>query len=212
MPFVIKGFLLGLAIAAPVGPATLLCINGAVMLGFWQGLFIGLGPSFAIGILGIIAGFGCTFLTTFMEHYGFIFNLCGAVILFVLGIQTILKKPVPQAAEHALVAKKMSAILPPFLLTLINPMTVIVFLSLYTGFGLSTTCSLASSAGFAAGVFLGAFAWFTLLAFVIAKLRRFMNYNKIVLLNRGSGILLLFFACMSLYQAIKIFLTSWYQY
>jgi threonine/homoserine/homoserine lactone efflux protein len=50
-----KGFLLGLSVAAPVGPIGLLCIRRSLALGSRYGLVTGLGAATADAFYGVIA-------------------------------------------------------------------------------------------------------------------------------------------------------------
>lgn len=63
-----KGLIIGFAIAAPVGPIGVLCIQRSLHDGFKIGLMTGLGAAFADGIYGMIAGFGLTGISSLL-HY-----------------------------------------------------------------------------------------------------------------------------------------------
>lgn len=52
----IKGLIIGFAIAAPVGPIGVLCIQRSLHDGFKIGLMTGLGAALADGTYGLIAG------------------------------------------------------------------------------------------------------------------------------------------------------------
>ncbi|MFZ1681327.1 MAG: LysE family transporter, partial [Rhizobiaceae bacterium] len=53
-----KGLLLGLAIAAPLGPIGALCINRTLERGFFAGVAGGLGTALADGVYALAAGAG----------------------------------------------------------------------------------------------------------------------------------------------------------
>ena len=53
----LRGLLLGLAIAAPVGPIGVLCIRQTLTFGWLKGFISGLGAATADGMYGCIAGF-----------------------------------------------------------------------------------------------------------------------------------------------------------
>lgn len=59
----LKGMLIGLAIAAPVGPTGLLCIQRTLTRGRWSGILSGLGVASADALYGCIAGFGLASLS-----------------------------------------------------------------------------------------------------------------------------------------------------
>ena len=57
-----RAFLIGLSIAAPVGPIGALCIRRTLTDGRLPGLLTGLGAATADGCYGAIAGFGLTII------------------------------------------------------------------------------------------------------------------------------------------------------
>lgn len=62
----IKGFVIGFSIAAPVGPIGILCIQRTLSGGGVQGLVTGLGAATADALYGFIAAFGLTFISNFL--------------------------------------------------------------------------------------------------------------------------------------------------
>ena len=66
--FFIRGLLIGLSIAATVGPMSVLCIQRTLNKGQLYGLVSGLGIATADGVYGSIAAFGLTLITNFLIH------------------------------------------------------------------------------------------------------------------------------------------------
>src|SRR6266849_1542996 len=56
--FFLKGIVVGIVIAVPVGPVGVMCIRRTVFEGRLAGLVSGLGAATADAIFGVIAGFG----------------------------------------------------------------------------------------------------------------------------------------------------------
>ena len=83
----IKGLIIGFAIAAPVGPIGVLCIQRSLHNGFKIGLMTGLGAAFADGSYGLIAGFGLTALSSLLINHQFLIRLVGGLFLIYLGIK-----------------------------------------------------------------------------------------------------------------------------
>ncbi len=52
------GIIVGILIAAPVGPVNVLCIQRAIERGFWGGIAAGLGSVMGDGLIALCAGFG----------------------------------------------------------------------------------------------------------------------------------------------------------
>jgi len=82
-----KGVLIGLAIAAPVGPIGLLCIQRTLNNGRMSGLVSGLGAATADAIYGFIAAFGLTLISAFLLKQQAWLAGIGGVYLCYLGVQ-----------------------------------------------------------------------------------------------------------------------------
>jgi len=87
--FLLKGLLIGFAVAAAVGPIAILCIQRTIAHGFMAGLLVGLGAAVADGCYGAIAGAGLVSLSSLLLQYKNIISMLGALFLFWLAIKTI---------------------------------------------------------------------------------------------------------------------------
>ena len=70
----VKGFIIGISIAAPVGPIGVLCIQRTLTGGYIHGLVTGLGAATADAVYGFIAAFGLTFISNFLVQQHNYFN------------------------------------------------------------------------------------------------------------------------------------------
>ena len=59
----LKGMLVGMIIAVPVGPVGVLCIRRTIFHGRLAGFLSGIGAATADAVFGIIAGFGLTVIS-----------------------------------------------------------------------------------------------------------------------------------------------------
>ncbi len=69
----LRGMLIGLAIAAPVGPIGILCIRRTLAYGRLSGLLSGLGAATADAIYGCIAAFGLTLISSWFVDFTDVF-------------------------------------------------------------------------------------------------------------------------------------------
>ena len=77
----VKGILMGLAIAAPVGPIALLCIRRTLASGRWVGLISGLGAATADGFYGTVAAFGLSAVSDLLAAQSFYLQVAGGLFL-----------------------------------------------------------------------------------------------------------------------------------
>ena len=89
----IKGFIIGISIAAPVGPIGILCIQRTITYGKLNGLATGLGAASADAVYGFIAAFGLTFISNFLVAQQTWFRIIGGGFLIYLGIRAYLSTP-----------------------------------------------------------------------------------------------------------------------
>lgn len=134
--YLIKGLIIGFAIAAPVGPIGVLCIWRSLVQGRLYGLVSGLGAATADAIYGFIAGFGLTVISNFLLGQKFWLQIIGGCFLCYLGIQTLRSKPAenPANVQGESLLKTYTSIL---FLTITNPMTILSFVGIFAGLGLS---------------------------------------------------------------------------
>jgi threonine/homoserine/homoserine lactone efflux protein len=191
--FLLKGLFIGFSIAAPVGPIGLLCIRRTLAEGRTFGLVSGLGAATADAIYGCIAGFGLTFISTFLISQQVWFRVIGGLFLCYLGLKAFLSRPVEQMAS----AKRnglMGAYASTFFLTLTNPMTILSFAAIFAGLGVASTSGNYVSAGvLVLGVFSGSAFWWLLLSGGVSFFQAKFNLRELKWVNRISGILILLF-------------------
>lgn len=195
--FLTKGLLIGVSIAAPVGPIGLLCIRRSLEQGRVAGLATGLGAATADAAYGCIAGFGLTAISGFLlEHVSWL-RLAGGVALCYLGAHTFLAPP-PQREAHLKAGGLLSAYFSTLALTLANPMTILSFVALFAGFGLVATPSYPAAATLVAGVFVGSGLWWLFLSASVASMRGRLSGTRLRSINRASGAAIVAFGLYAL--------------
>ena len=200
--FFLRGFVIGFSIAAPVGPIGVLCIRRTLAEGRASGLVSGLGAATADAIYGCIAGFGLTFISTFLVSQQAWLHLVGGVFLCYLGLKTLFAKPAEGAAldrANGLVAAYAST----FFLTITNPMTIISFAAIFAGLGLATTSGSYVSAGLlVSGVFIGSALWWLILSGGVGLFREKFKPKGLQWVNRISGAIITGFGLFALLSLI----------
>jgi len=194
-----KGLLIGLSIAAPVGPIGVLCIRRTLAQGRGFGIVSGLGAATADAVYGCIAAFGLTVVTGFLTGQQFWFQVIGGLFLCYLGVRTLGSRPAEQAAAER-GERYVQAYGSTLLLTLTNPMTILSFAAIFAGLGLSSTEQSGGSSALliVLGVLLGSACWWFLLCGIVGTVRRRLGSNALLWVNRISGLIVLGFGVASL--------------
>jgi threonine/homoserine/homoserine lactone efflux protein len=196
--FFIRGLLIGLSIAAAVGPISILCIQRTLECGRLYGLVSGLGAATADACYGSIAAFGLTVIATFLLNQHVWIRLLGGIFLLYLGIKTFVARP----AERAAVAQAHTfsgAYLSTLLLTLTNPTTILSFMAIFAGLGVGAAAkSYLAATIIVGGVFLGSALWWVILTGAVSLLRTRFTPRWLLWMNRGSGVVITLFALIAL--------------
>lgn len=209
-PFTLRGFALGLAIAAPVGPIGVLCIRRTLADGRLTGFVTGLGAATADAFYGAVAAFGVGLVPLLLSGARLWIHLLGAVFIAWLGVRTMLAKPTlpikpgaasgegaPAEARHGW--RLASAWLTTLGLTLTNPTTILSFAAVFAGIGLASVgAPVAIASATVVGVFLGSALWWLILSFGVSLARSRLTAGAMRWVNRISGVTLLGFAAYAL--------------
>jgi threonine/homoserine/homoserine lactone efflux protein len=196
--FLFKGIALGFSIAAPIGPIGILCVRRTLTQGRTFGLVSGLGAATADALYGMVAGFGLTFISSLLISQRLWLNLIGGAFLCYLGVRTFLAQPAGQAASTQRVGL-LSAYASTLLLTLTNPMTIILFAAIFAGLGIvNTTGGYLASVLLVAGVFLGSALWWVVLTGGASVILAKFSTEHWRWINRISGIVLVGFGFIAL--------------
>lgn len=195
---VLKGIVIGFSIAAPVGPIGVLCIRNTLAGGRLYGLTSGMGAATADALYGSIAGFGLTALSDLLVSQRGLLGVAGGVFLCYLGIRTLMSAPTEKPAPG--IKKSLwGTYASTFLLTLLNPMTILSFAAVFAGLGFAgQDGSLLPAALLVAGVFIGSSLWWLTLSGAVGILRDRINPRRLRGVNIFSGLIILSFGLAAL--------------
>jgi threonine/homoserine/homoserine lactone efflux protein len=198
-----RGALLGFAIAAPVGPIGLLCIQRTLNRGNWHGLVSGLGAATADAFYGCVAALGLTLVSTFLTNQRVALALIGGLFLCYLGVRTFLTPPATQAANLAQ-RGLWSSYGSTLFLTLTNPLTIFAFFGIFAALKLVNNGSdYGATLALVAGVFCGSAAWWLLLSTMVALLRQRFNATALQWVNRIAGVIVVGFGLVTLLGLLR---------
>jgi len=197
--FFFKGLVIGISIAAPVGPIGILCVQRTLAAGQLHGLVSGLGAATADAFYGMIAGFGLTFISSFMVEQQMWFRLIGGAFLLYLGIKAFLSTPSTGPGAATKTPGRARAYGSTLFLTLTNPMTILSFAAIFAGFGLVRTgADYLSASLLVLGVFLGSALWWLILSGIAGMLRRKMGHGLLRWVNIIAGLVITSFGLFSI--------------
>ena len=200
-----KGVLLGLSIAAPVGPIGVLTIRRTIGDGFRMGFATGLGAATADATYGMVAAFGLTAIMSVLTEHDDAIRLVGGVMLLAIGLRGILQGwsagPVEVTAAGRVLTPA-GSYAQTVGLTLANPMTIIAFIGMFAGVGISSSgADVATALALVVGVAIGSAAWWLFLTLLVSRIRHRLSPDAIRLINLGSSAIIVAFGMAALLAA-----------
>jgi threonine/homoserine/homoserine lactone efflux protein len=187
--FLLKGIVVGVVIAVPVGPVGVMCVRRTIFASRLAGLISGIGAATGDAMFGLIAAFGLSFISDLLIGYQQEFRIAGGAYLIWVGGSALLGPPeiAPRARRRA----ELHDFVSTFALTLSNPITILAFLGIFSAIGLSgETATLDRAAILVFGVWLGSLLWWLGLSFGLGSLSGSFGAAHLHWINRVSGTIL----------------------
>ncbi len=200
MMFFLKGVIVGLSIAAPVGPIGILCIRRTLANGRAAGFVSGLGAATADAMYSAAAGLGLTVVASVLVGGQQWLRLVGGFFLLYLGIRTWRSAGQGGALSNAPDAPRglLGAYASTLAFTLTNPMTILSFAAIFAGLGVASGARYASAAALVAGVFCGSALWWLSLSTSVGALRDHLSTSGVQWVSRASGAIIAGFGVQAL--------------
>jgi threonine/homoserine/homoserine lactone efflux protein len=187
-----QSLLIGLSIAAPVGPIGLLTIQRTLQFGSAAGLATGLGAAAADAVYGAVGAYGVTTLIQALTAARLPLAIGGGVFLLWMA-WSIWRAPVArQAAQVSGGSALTRCFAGTFVLTLSNPATILSFIAVFGAMAGRTAVT--SPAVMVGGVLLGSALWWLLLSTVVGRLRERFDAHWRRRVNLVSALVLAAFA------------------
>jgi threonine/homoserine/homoserine lactone efflux protein len=185
-----------LSIAVPVGPIGVLCIRRTLAEGRLRGLVTGLGAATGDATYGGVAAFGLSIVTNFLVGQQTWLRLIGGAFLVYLGAKTFMLRP-PERAAEAKGGGILTNYISTLLLTVTNPLTILMITAVFAGFGVALT-RFDQAAIVTMGVFLGSASWWIVLTLIVGLLRGRFDARWLRAVNMISGLVIAGFGIYSI--------------
>lgn len=199
-PLIVRTFLLGVLVAAPVGAMGVLCVQRTLQHGWRAGFATGLGIATADAIYAACAAFGIAAVSSAFVAWQVPLRVVGGGALVYLGVRS-LRTPCPDGACEAPVSSapsRRSYYVSAVALTLTNPMTIMAFGAIFAGSGLASEPTAGSAATATIGVALGSLAWWVVLTAVVTFAKAGLGDRLVAGVTRASGVVVAAFGVMAI--------------
>ncbi len=199
----LRGLVLGFAIASSPGPIFFLCLRRALVRGWAGGLVSGLGVATGDGIYATLAAFGVAAITSALVAQRRWLALIGGVALLWLGLRSVLSTPAwSEPLPVRVGAGWASTYFSTLGLTLTNPATILAFGAVFAGLRLGTTGGPLAATLLVVGVLVGSAAWWAVLASLVAIFRGRFTPAVVRGISVLSGLAILAFGALAVASAV----------
>jgi len=198
------GMVIGVILAAPIGPINIEIITRGLRHGFRNGWYVGLGALTADTLYATIIVSGLAPVADRPALRVPLF-LAGAAMLGWVGLNSLRNAQHPPATSGIDAPKGHRSFVTGFLIAALNPMGIVYWLSVGSAL-VAEAVDRVGRAGapvLVGGVFLGLLVWVTSISVVAQISRRFVTGNGMRWITGASGVLILGFAVWFLVQGIR---------
>jgi len=200
----IHGIIIGILLAAPVGPIAFLCIQRTLAHGRLHGITSGLGIATADAFYAAVTAFGFALISDFLLANQWFFRLFAGLALIAVGLRITLAAPpvistTPEKESYIADFTTMLAI------TLANPLTILFFTIIIPGFWVvSSGSTWVTPAIFVTGVLLGEIGWWVFLCGTLDSMRSYLTRERLHVINRIAGLVITLFGVVLIAELIMI--------
>jgi threonine/homoserine/homoserine lactone efflux protein len=190
-----KSFLFGVTLAISIGPIAILIINYGINFGKKIAILSGLGAALAdltYSMIGFTFGYS---LISILQDNQKLLKITSSIVLMAFGLYMIISSMKKRNKESEIKAyvKPANALWTTYLLTIVNPLTILLFVAFA---GNMQTSFFGDIFVNSFSVFIGSLAIQVVLAIFGAYLGKFItNAKTIKILNIASGVVIIIFGC-----------------
>jgi threonine/homoserine/homoserine lactone efflux protein len=199
----ISYIILGLSLAAPIGPVNAVRLEKGLKNGFWHAWIVGAGSMIADGVymlivyLGLVQFLDSPMIQTFLW-------LFGGFILLYSGIEGMMNANKISVTYIRSKESLLKCFFTGFIMSVSSPLSILFWLGIYG----SVLAKTASSFGtgqllvYSCMIFIGLGLWDIFVAGLTSGFRRFLTSKAIIIISMLSGLSLILFGVYFAYQGI----------
>jgi len=224
----LTGLVIGVIVAAPVGPVNVLCIQRTLERGFWAGVAAGFGAVLGDGLIAAAAAFGITAISNLTSDHRTTIQLVGGAIVLLFGLRLYFATPRRiESASRWSELRRIAEMIPDafrplmryriwrlvphagvipqsFFLTITNPGAILGMFAIFGGLG-SLTGGLTSyiqALTLVLAVMCGSLLWWIGLARIISTVRHKLDDERLQRINQIAGGMLIGFGVLLIGQLL----------
>ncbi|WML54583.1 LysE family transporter [Neobacillus sp. PS3-12] len=186
--------LLGLSLAAPIGPINAAQIDRGIRNGFMHAWFVGVGAVLADAIymlavyIGVHQFLGTPFMKTFLWTFG-------SFVLFYTGVESMINAGKVKLEKNRNKEPLIKSLLSGFFMSISNPLTILFWLGIYGSILAKAAASYESSQLilYSSAIFIGLLLWDFTMAGISSSFKKYLTPSLLVFISFLSGFSLIGF-------------------
>ncbi|QQU33986.1 LysE family transporter [Bacillus cereus] len=205
---IIQQIVLGISLAAPVGPINIEMLKRGIERGFWHAWVVGIGGMTAdvLFMLLIYFGLSSVFMYTFVQAFMY---CTGFFLLFYLGFQSVKQGIFDSNMEYKKeeVGGLKQSFMAGFLIAISNPLNLVFWFGIYgsTLSSLLTKVTKQEAFLYSLCIIVGIILWNLNIAFSVHFGRTLLKPKALGYITAGAGIILVGYSIHFAYKALQLF-------
>jgi threonine/homoserine/homoserine lactone efflux protein len=196
-----NAFVIGFVLCAPLGPIGIFCARRALIYGKLYGIVSILGASITDAFYCAVTAFGIGHLSFVLSNHKAEVRLFASVVLIAVGVGIYFMKI--QQKDVQMKKGLWRAFFSTILLTLTNPIPILVFAAAFTATGiLSFDGGKLHTALIVIGVFAGSAIWSPIFGSLVTLFRSQSELKNLLLVNRIAGIAIGFIGLIGVFTTL----------
>lgn len=186
--------LLGLSLAAPIGPINAAQIDRGIRNGFMHAWFVGVGAVLADAIymlavyIGVHQFLGTPFMKTFLWSFG-------CFVLLYTGVESMINAGKVNLEKYRNTEPLIKSLLSGFFMSISNPLTILFWLGIYGSILAKAAASYESGELilYSSAIFIGLLLWDFTMAGISSSFKKYLTPSLLVFISFLSGFSLIGF-------------------
>jgi threonine/homoserine/homoserine lactone efflux protein len=196
------GLLVGFAIAMPIGPMGLLCIQRTLTSGMKTGISTGFGAATVNVTHGAAMLLGLDTLSPWIASSRHVLSALSGLFLLWSASRTLMRRGTLRELSGNAALSPLEAFGSAVMFNAANPMALVLIVALLAPVIGRSTPSLAEATALLLGMFIAASGWWMLLSGGVALLRTRLTPTILGYLNQAAGLLLTIYGATALARSV----------
>jgi len=196
------GMMIGILVAAPVGPVNVLCIQRTIAFGMAAGIVAGVGAVLGDGLIALCAALGVGAISGVVDYHRATIQVIGGIVLLFFGWRLYTYAPRYESPQNGTKAGGMWRafawdIPKTFVMTVTNPGAVLGLFAIFGGISTFVEVRGPVEALLMVGsTMLGSLCWWIGLSYAVGRIRNFLKPEHLARINKAAGVLLIAFGAV----------------